>query len=467
MTVVKRKFRKLINDPKLFMADSKLIKMVSGDAVKEEVKVVQASKEVKTKQNTSAASTKFRNQTENRSVLSMKYVQQAQLDFSNGDFPEAIENIDMAVAINPNNAIALVEASKIRSTLDEKDFAYSYARKAYTLNSDSNYIKANIADVALAHGEYSKEVEEWFQALMLVSEDGEQAKKFLSYKWEKQPASLSIASLVERFLKPAFHDPQAVAMLGSYMFDAGAATESLRLARALLDRGEGKRLKKYPRWYAYCSKFYPLVKNLNDTRTIDLTSKFEKGEDELVNRIKSAGRVVVVGNSPRETGKRLGASIDSADLIIRFNNFPNGKEFDADYGKRCDIWVRSVGSWVEERNPEEFKHIVIAGTNLLGRGFNMAHFMGLLESGVEASVFNRSYHYELVQLLNGPPSAGLMMLYMVYKIKGSLQSGDVFGFGFIDQLEEGVTNIGSSPAGVRHHWHRELELYESMLKGSL
>jgi len=95
----------------------------------------------------------------------------------------------------------------------------------------------------------------------------------------------------------------------------------------------------------------------------------------------------------------------------------------------------------------------------------MTHFMDYLDSSTGISVFDSSFHYELINLLSGPPSAGLMMLYMIYRIRGRLDKNDVFGFGFTDQLDEKIKNIGNSPAGVRHHWHRELELYHSILSG--
>jgi tetratricopeptide (TPR) repeat protein len=467
---IKRKLRKLINDPKLFVADSKLVKMIEGNSDKTELKVIeinQDKKSKKVKQNVSAASTQFRNQTEDRSVLSMKYVLKAHASLKDGDLSSAIRLVDQAVAIHPENVVALVEASKIRSKLEEKTLAFEYAEKALSIQPESYFVQENMADIARSHGDYSEQIGALFDELLASSTTESTVLKYLSYAWEKESANTSKYEKLLELVNPLTDNPILVAMLGAYGFEAGDKLGSLKFARALIDRKEGRRLKKYASWYSYCSNYYPLIKTANDRRAVELTQEFTDGSDDLIRRIQNAQRVVIVGNSPREVGKKQGADIDRADLVIRFNNYPVDSSFDVDYGTRTDVWVRSVGSWVEERKLNQFEHVVIAGTNLLGRGFNMTHFMEILDTDISGSVFNEKYHYELIDLLKGPPSAGLMMLYMVYRIRGSLSSQDVYGFGFIDQLNEGVVNIGNSPAGIRHHWQRELELYELMLRGEL
>jgi hypothetical protein len=285
--------------------------------------------------------------------------------------------------------------------------------------------------------------------------------------WEYKHPEQSIALKLIEYVKEESYSDKTIALIGAYVFNAGNKRGSLKLAKHLIDNKSVKFIKKYGEYYSYINSYYGVVKTAGDTRAIATINKIVNGEQQLLDRIISSNRIVVVGNSPREIGKALGKNIDSADLIIRFNNYPETDSIKADYGTKCDIWVRSIGSWVENRDEKKFEHVVVSGTNLLARGFNLNYFLHYVELSTEISVFNSVYHYELIKLLNGPPSAGLMMLYMVYRLKGRLIESDVFGFGFVDQLNEGVTNIGKSPAGVRHHWQEELDVYRLMIQGVL
>lgn len=467
---VKRKLRKLINDPKMFIYDSKLVKAVNRNQerpTKSGVKVVQLSKPDNKKQNLHVSSTKFRNVTEDSSVLSMGYVEEAQKKIAQSQFDEAIRLSDTAIAICPTNAFAYLVASKARATLEEKDLVYSYAEEAYRLYPESLLVQGNLAKVSRDHGVYNDFVESLYDNLLRVSYHESAISDYVNYIWEAKPASVEVSNKVVKFVNANVQSPQVLAVVGAYIFDAGMKKESLYIARKLIDLKEGKRFKKYSLWFKYISNYYDVVKNNNDQNVLKLGNDFFDGQEKLVNRIRKSKRVVIVGNSPREKGMKNGRDIDSADLVIRFNNYPDSKDFSKDYGKKTNVWVRSIGSWVEDRDVSEFDHVVVSGTNLLGRGFNIKNFKDFISSETEVSVFNRDFHYQLINILEGVPSAGLMMLYMVYKLRGELRSKDVFGFGFVDQLQEGVVNVGNSPAGVRHHWDKELSLYHAMLEGGV
>lgn len=53
--------------------------------------------------------------------------------------------------------------------------------------------------------------------------------------------------------------------------------------------------------------------------------------------------VAVVGNAPCQLGKGTGKEIDSADIVIRFNNFSTDGYKD-DYGEKTDVWVWGCGA---------------------------------------------------------------------------------------------------------------------------
>jgi hypothetical protein len=324
----------------------------------------------------------------------------------------------------------------------------------------------NFVTYSVKHGALSSEIEKIFSRILEISVTEEVLRAYLSYLWECMPAKRMYAKQILGELNKIGGTPQTFALIGAYLYEAGEIRESLEIAKNMIDQNESKYLKKYSNWYLYIDQVYGIASS-RDQQAIMLNNKIRTDGIKLIERIRAAKRVVVVGNSPREKGKNLGANIDSADLVIRFNNYPSNEEINKDYGSKCDIWVRSVGAWVEKRNIDQFKHVVVSGTNLLSRGCNLNNFNEYMASSVELSFFAPEFHYELINILKGPPSAGLMMLFMIYKITGRLQESDIFGFGFVDQLNEDIVNIGKSPAGIRHHWQKELELFNKMIKGGL
>ena len=463
----KRKLRKLINDPALFFSDSKMVKKFAGDDVKEISKVIQVAPKTKPKTNLDKASTNFKLTVEDTSIRSMKMIELSKNSLDEGDIKSAITFADRAVALDKFNIFAYIACCRAREKEEGQPLVMEYAKFIYELFPNNNLSKLNYARCAKAHGIYAESIKSIYMDLFDSDASEEILTEYIQYMWECKEAEKSIAILLIDRMQSHDYSDKTKALIGAYLFDAGLKKESLKLARILIDNKSARYVKKYSAYYYYLNSYYAIAKTESDKKNILMYEKIDKGEDELLDRIKLANRVVIVGNSPREIGKYKGADIDSSDLVIRFNNFPETEEIRKDYGSKCDIWVRSIGSWVDVRDERNFKHVVISGTNLLSRGFNLNHFLHFNEIDTEISVFNPQYHYELIQLLEGPPSAGLMLLYIVYRLKGRLIESDIFGFGFVDQLEEGVVNIGKSPAGVRHHWQAELDVYQSMLKGSL
>ncbi|MEY8198937.1 MAG: glycosyltransferase family 29 protein [Colwellia sp.] len=464
---IKRKLKKLINEPSLFFSDSKIVKNLVRDDVKEISKLIQTAPKSKPKANLAKASTSFRLVVEDASVRSMELVGQSTTNLNAGNVEKAINCADRAVALDKFNVFAYIACCRAREKREGQPLVLEYASSLYKLIPDNNLSQLNYARCAKNHGVYDSKVEAIYTDLYQKDKSEETLVDYLQYIWECKVAQKDIAlSMISRLENNDYSD-KTNALIGAYLFDAGLKKESLKIARSIIDNKASKFIKKYSAYYTYLNAYYAISKTESDKKTILAFKKIDKGEEALLERIKLSKRVVIVGNSPREIGKGNGKNIDSSDLVIRFNNYPETKEIKVDYGVKCDVWVRSIGSWVDTRDERQFKHVVISGTNLLSRGFNLSHFLHFNEIDTEISVFNPQYHYELIEYLKGPPSAGLMLLYIVYRLKGELVGSDIFGFGFVDQLEESVVNIGKSPAGVRHHWQAELDVYQSMLEGKL
>jgi hypothetical protein len=461
---IKRKLKKLVDDPQQFFIDSKLVKSLQVD---DESKVAKIIKIEKNEANLKKTSTSFRLVVVDASVHSMKLVSESKAKLDEGDIASAVELSDRAVASDKNNLFAYLACCRAREKLEDKVFLLSYAKAAYDLFPDNRLSQLNYALCSRVNGLYTDEIELIYTQIFekVVCEDD--LSEYIQYIWESRAADKKVALTLIDLVQTGNYSDKTVSFIGAYVFDSGLKKESLRLARHVIDNKSGKHLKKYGLYFQYCDLYYGIASSSSNVRTIATLRKLESGEQRLIDRINNSSRVVIVGNSPREIGKKQGSAIDSADIVIRFNNYPDSASLKPDYGSKCDIWVRSVGAWVDTRDETNFKHVVVSGTNLLGRGFNLNHFLHYLEIETEVSVFSPSFHYDLIKILGGPPSAGLMMLYMVYRLKGRLLESDVFGFGFIDQLDEGVENIGKSPAGARHHWQKELDVYQEMLAGVL
>ncbi len=176
--------------------------------------------------------------------------------------------------------------------------------------------------------------------------------------------------------------------------------------------------------------------------------------------------ICVVGNSPCENGKTQGIQIDSFDLVARFNNYPSlkDKQFSNDYGNNSDIWMRSVGDWVTQRDIEGFQVVIISGLNLLARSTNWLYFKNYFSAKTIVTVIPNQYEKELITYLESPPSAGISLLYYIYKVQDKLDLDATFGFSFTDQLKDNFVNIGGTVAGGRHEWQKEKELFEKMMR---
>ena len=461
---LKRKLKKLVDDPHQFFIDSKLAKSLQTD---NESKVAKIIKTEKNEANLKKASTSFRLFVVDASVHSMQLVSESKAKLDEGDIASAVELSDRAVASDKSNLFAYLACCRAREKLEDKLFLLSYAKAAYDLFPDNRLSQLNYARCSRANGLYNDEIELIYAKIFETVVYEDDLSEYIQYIWESRAADKNVASSLIELVQAGNYSDKTISFIGAYVFDSGLRKESLKLARHVIDNKSGKHLIKYGLYFEYCNLYYGIANSSSNARTISTLRKLDSGEQCLVDRIENSSRVVIVGNSPREIGKKQGRTIDSADVVIRFNNYPDAASLKPDYGSKCDIWVRSVGAWVESRDESNFKHVVVSGTNLLGRGFNLNHFLHYLDIETEVSVFSPSFHYDLIKLLGGPPSAGLMMLYMVYRLKGRLLESDVFGFGFIDQLDEGVENIGKSPAGIRHHWQKELDIYQEMLAGVL
>ena len=180
------------------------------------------------------------------------------------------------------------------------------------------------------------------------------------------------------------------------------------------------------------------------------------------------GSVCVVGNSPCDLGCGNGSKIDSHNIVVRFNNFATDHRFSNDYGQKTNVWVKA-GSFreVKRRDLQDFKQIIISGSNHLSRTPRCQDlFLEFMWEGVNASTFPPEIVYEVYRNIKTPPSAGIIMLYWLYKTNGPLDINSVYGFSFTDQ-NRGVSSHyfeDTKKGDYRHDWDAEERFFKTLLK---
>ncbi|UDM53331.1 capsular polysaccharide biosynthesis protein [Cupriavidus sp. MP-37] len=153
----------------------------------------------------------------------------------------------------------------------------------------------------------------------------------------------------------------------------------------------------------------------------------------------------VVGNAGVLKGRGLGAHIDRAGGVVRFNRFARGECMAADVGRRLDVWVVAPG--YRGRAPESPDWIVVTGPDMRYRMQDWQLVMPFLKAGVPVLTVPLGIWRELVTRLKAPPSAGVLLLHWLQQLKGD-DSQKGLSFAGIGQ---GVVGKGTYHLALPHH----------------
>ena len=201
--------------------------------------------------------------------------------------------------------------------------------------------------------------------------------------------------------------------------------------------------------------------------------------DRLLSRDASAalaalveGRTVaVVGNGPGALGQGRGAEIDAHDVVIRFNNFPEG--FEADYGARTDVWVRGAHPDVRDRfDLERFDLVVwemdFARNFLEDRSHREILYRDTLFSPEKVAYLGTETKRTL-RAASGLllPTSGAQILWALHQARGGLEGVDVYGFSSIEGSgEHGHYFDRLGDMGRRHDVEGEGAFLRGLLSGA-
>ncbi|MBT9292556.1 glycosyltransferase family 29 protein [Prosthecodimorpha staleyi] len=207
---------------------------------------------------------------------------------------------------------------------------------------------------------------------------------------------------------------------------------------------------------AECARLMPI----GDRRMLEL-------QQLLSDRSKT---IAVVGNSPVQIGRGAGAEIDAHDIVIRFNNFSEDDRFTVDYGRKTTIWARSGGHIdVWRRPPGGFEFVLFSGADRRYHGAQAWDVLETERAGGRAAFVPTRIFVELVKALDRVPSAGLLILHWLRKIRGPLAAGGVsyYGFKLTDQNDGTNRHYFANPtqAKGRHDWDAEAAYLATVILG--
>ena len=191
-------------------------------------------------------------------------------------------------------------------------------------------------------------------------------------------------------------------------------------------------------------------------------AKLRYTDQNFLNRYQGAS-IAIVGNSPHEINRQKGSEIDQHDVVIRFNNFQVDRAYARDYGKRTSIWIRSPSlEEVPDRSLEALELIIFSGCSLQFKNNTFWSSEMLNNESITTAVFHNKLVHKITRLLEAPPTAGILALYLLLSNANLFSKLSIYGFDFNqgDQYHYFANNNASQ----RHNWYNERLLYRSLLK---
>lgn len=148
--------------------------------------------------------------------------------------------------------------------------------------------------------------------------------------------------------------------------------------------------------------------------------------------------IAVVGNSGCELGKNKGKEIDSHNIVIRFNSYPEDKKWLNDYGSKTNIWIRNISPDAKQKNDMDRFDYIIQHENIIHRTLDKKNLDLIYKtySCVKDKYFvvPDELRFELAKKSGiYRPTSGCTILWTLYKLLGSLKGVDVYGFSFLSK----------------------------------
>ncbi len=162
-------------------------------------------------------------------------------------------------------------------------------------------------------------------------------------------------------------------------------------------------------------------------------------------------KIAVVGNGAALAGSRKAGAIESSDCVIRFNYWCAAAE---DVGTRTNLWVRSPLDIAKAESPRPVaapNWQAVSGPDMASRRPEWETWCGW--NGCRLVAFPLDVWCGLVDELLAPPSAGLLTLKWIRKLRGTWEGITAFGMGYTGGRYH--VSIRNHRASHRHNWPAE------------
>ncbi len=204
------------------------------------------------------------------------------------------------------------------------------------------------------------------------------------------------------------------------------------------------------------------------TSLLERTTTLTQWCEELLAQQKRDGlppRIAVVGNGPSLRGSSAGERIDSADLVIRFNQVHTGESIRHDTGQKTGLWVVSPGFSIHGGSMP-CQNLCLSGPAPFMRSSRYWSRLARLPFSSLALTSLDSW-YSLVRLLEAPPSAGILVLHTLTSHFPDLHI-EIHGFTVDTTESEDRSRAGSHygdchKVSTRHDWRKESLLIQQWI----
>ncbi|WP_081002386.1 glycosyltransferase family 29 protein [Stutzerimonas stutzeri] len=286
--------------------------------------------------------------------------------------------------------------------------------------------------------------------------------------WHKQAHAGQLGSIHPEEIEVA--SASELLILASICVEAGQATKGTSLLELALERDA--RVLERERYLGLIESAAYTLPFLQEKygQEIEMARECKRSFGRFAELVRSQREgIAIVGNSPTCVGMGMGEKIDSCSLVIRFNNFSLEPEFRADYGSKTNVWFRTKDyAWLWRKDEIAFDHIVYGGPSFYYRWLNAQDMLvdcrslGRVPEQVPPEIFKElRRRYGVLA-----PSTGILAIYWVFFILGSLKDVLLVGFEMTDQPDGETVHYfdqGHKQLKTPHDWRRERDLLDALL----
>ena len=201
-------------------------------------------------------------------------------------------------------------------------------------------------------------------------------------------------------------------------------------------------------------------------------AKQRSNREEFLKYLNRHGdSICIVGNAATLIDSDNGNYIDNHDVVVRFNHYQSKQSDINDTGTKMNVWVCSPNVATNTKEIlESAEWIVLTGCDIRYQLANWQPLIPLIESNKKIITVPIEIWQGLVERLNAPPSAGLLLLSWLIEEIDQPKKPVATGF----QVDEPPTvnqryhhALPNHKPGWRHNWEYERKLLNTWIDTEL